>query len=103
MCGVQLDSGGLTAHSQRMASSRTHPLHPSHLSPSARSARARWLAGAACVAIAGGCGTNTGGQTGDENTGNSSDAIEELTGTAQRLAASGDLPNSASSDGWDFG
>ncbi|HTV22793.1 MAG TPA: serpin family protein, partial [Polyangiaceae bacterium] len=51
------------------------------------------------TALALGCG---GGQTGDEHS-DSSDTIEQLTGTAQRLAASGDLPNSASADGWSFG
>jgi serpin B len=52
------------------------------------------------VVLAMGCGM--GGQTGDEHT-DSSDSLEELRGTAQRLAASGDLPNSASDDGWRFG
>jgi serpin B len=62
--------------------------------------------------LATGCGS-TGGQTGDEHTdqtgdeptdtGDGSDVIEELKGTAQRLAVSGDLPNSASADGWSFG
>jgi serpin B len=55
------------------------------------------------VAVVSGCGSNTGGQTGDEHTESGNGVIEELTGTAQRLAASGDLPNSASADGWDFG
>jgi serpin B len=63
--------------------------------------RGRGLALGAGLTLVAGCGS-TGGQTGDEHT-DSSDAIEELTGTAQRLAANGDLPNSASDDGWSFG
>ncbi|HKO90151.1 MAG TPA: serpin family protein, partial [Polyangiaceae bacterium] len=43
------------------------------------------------------CGSN-GGQTGDEHNG-----LEELKGVAQRLTAGGALPNSASTDGWEFG
>jgi serpin B len=43
-----------------------------------------------------------GGQTGDEHT-DTGDIIQELSGDAERLAASGSLPNSASSDGWEFG
>jgi serpin B len=89
MCGGQLDSGGRAAHSQRMASSRTRSFCSSCL----------LTTGVACWVVASGCGTNTGGQTGDEHTG----SLEELKGTAQRLAASGDLPNSASADGWEFG
>jgi serpin B len=61
----------------------------------------RGLTLGASLAFAAGCGS-TGGQTGDEHS-DSGDSIEELTGSAQRLAASGDLPNSASADGWSFG
>jgi serpin B len=50
------------------------------------------------AALAVGCGSTGGGQTGDEHSG----PIEELKGATQRLAASGDLPNSASADGWSF-
>ena len=68
--------------------------------PSARgrtSAR-RYLWLGACAALsASACGSN-GGQTGDEHNG-----LQELKGVAQRLSVSGALPNSASSDGWNFG
>src|SRR5262245_35353263 len=97
MCAWQLDGITQAAHSENMAS------FPSRL-PQApvtalRSVARRGLTFAVGAALAAGCG---GGQTGDEHT-DSSDAIEQLTGTAQRLAASGDLPNSASADGWSFG
>jgi serpin B len=101
MCGGQLDSGGRHAHSERMASSRIRPPHSSPFSSRALIA-ARLAGAAACLTVVSGCGTNTGGQTGDEHTG-SGDVIQELTGAAQRLASSGELPNSASADGWDFG
>src|SRR5262245_32643561 len=55
---------------------------------------------AACavsLALLAGCGS--GGQTGDEVAG----PIQELRGTAQRLTASGALPNAASTEGWVFG
>ena len=55
------------------------------------------LLGAASVL---GCG---GGQTGDEQTGNAGSVLQELRGTAARVAANGALPNSASDDGWAFG
>jgi serpin B len=51
-----------------------------------------------CVSL--GCG---GGQTGDEQTGDNGTLLQELRGTAPRLAARDALPNSASSDTWDFG
>ncbi|MEO8183642.1 MAG: serpin family protein [Deltaproteobacteria bacterium] len=47
-----------------------------------------------------GCG---GGQTGDEQTGNAGSVLQELRGTATRVAASTTFPNSASDDTWDFG
>lgn len=53
------------------------------------------LASALCFTS--GCG---GGQTGDEANGK---VLQELRGTATRIAASGALPNSASEDGWEFG
>lgn len=56
----------------------------------------QWLA---CSGAALAIGCSNGGQTGDEHSG----TIEELKGTAQRLSASGSLPNSASTDGWEFG
>jgi len=59
--------------------------------------RLSFAAPAVSLALLAGCGT--GGQTGDEATG----PIQELRGTAQRLTASGQLPNSASADGWAFG
>lgn len=62
--------------------------------------KGRLALGASLMLLAG-CG-GAGGQTGDEHS-ESGDGIEELTGSAQRLAASGDLPNSASADGWSFG
>lgn len=97
MCARPLDAGAHDAHSQRMAwfptCSREAP------SPSCRSAAFRALALGLSAALAAGCGS--GGQTGDEHS--DSGTIEELTGSAQRLAASGDLPNSASADGWSFG
>jgi serpin B len=83
-----------------MASSRNFPTLSSGFLLRAGVEGALWLAGASVAAASFGCGT--GGQTGDEHTGDGSDAIEELTGSAQRLAASGDLPNSASDDGWEF-
>jgi serpin B len=48
-------------------------------------------------------GCRGGGQTGDEQTGNAGSVLQELRGTAARVAANGDLPNSASDDGWAFG
>lgn len=83
-----------------MASSRIRRIKGSLLIPGPASSSVRWLAGAACLALASGCGSNTGGQTGDEH---SDSGLEELRGTTQRLAASGNLPNSASADGWSFG
>jgi serpin B len=74
----------------------------SRFSPQRRVARAlssvplRWLA---CSGAALALGCSDGGQTGDEHSG----SLRELKGTAQRLSASGSLPNSASADGWDFG
>jgi serpin B len=59
--------------------------------------RAAWLV-AGCAALASACGA--GGQTGDEHS--EDGVLEELSGTAQRLSASGSLPNSASEDGWSF-
>lgn len=47
-----------------------------------------------------GCG---GGQTGDEHSGDDGQLFQQLRGTAPRLAATGALPNSASSDTWEFG
>jgi serpin B len=47
-----------------------------------------------------GCG---GGQTGDEQTGNAGSVLQELRGTAARVASNGNLPNSATADGWNFG
>jgi serpin B len=61
------------------------------------SRRGAWLV-AGCGALASACGA--GGQTGDEHT--DGGVLEELRGTAQRLSASGSLPNSASEDGWSF-
>jgi serpin B len=101
MCARQLDARAQPAHSQNMA------WFPSRLQPapyfSCRSValRGRGLALGAGMALAAasGCG---GGQTGDKHS-DSGGSIEELTGSALRLAASGDLPNSASADGWSFG
>ena len=70
----------------------------STLASRGRSIAPRWLWLSACAAmVSSACGSN-GGQTGDEHNG-----LEELKGVAQRLSVSGALPNSASSDGWDFG
>jgi serine protease inhibitor len=74
-----------------MASRRTCPLS----APFRSSLGARWLLGAG---LALGCGNSMGGQTGDEH----SSTLDELKGTAQRLSVSGNLPNSASADGWAF-
>ena len=52
------------------------------------------LLGAAC---------GSGGQTGDEHTGDNGRILQELRGTAERVAATGSLPNSASADNWSFG
>jgi serpin B len=83
---------GWSRHSEGMASRGT-PLP----SLSFRSSLpVRWLLGAG---LALGCGNGMGGQTGDEH----SSTLEELKGTAQRLTVSGNLPNSASADGWAFG
>jgi serpin B len=82
-----------------MASSRIRRLNGSLLIPGPAS-RFRGFTGAACLALASGCGSNTGGQTGDEH---NDSGLQELRGTTQRLAASGTLPNSASADGWSFG
>lgn len=99
MCAGQLDGGGSPAHSESMAwfPSRL-PLAPC-LEFRFAALRGRRLALGAGLVLAVGCG---GGQTGDEHS-DSSGSIEELTGSALRLAASGDLPNSASADGWSFG
>lgn len=94
MCAGALDAGASPAHSQHMA------WFPSRL-PLAPCLGSRCVALAAGLVLAAGCGC-TGGQTGDEHS-DGSGSIEELTGSAQRLAASGDLPNSASADGWSFG
>src|SRR5262245_26295787 len=72
-------------------------------SPSARTRRCRvpdprWLV---LSSLLGACG-GSGGQTGDEHS-SGSDVLEEVRGTAQRLATVGALPNSASDDGWAFG
>src|SRR3569832_980498 len=55
---------------------------------------------AAALCFTSACG---GGQTGDEQTGDAGSVLQELRGTATRLAANGALPNSASDDGWNFG
>jgi serpin B len=60
------------------------------------SARLRWVSVCA-AALATGCGE--GGQTGDEHSG----TLVELKGAAQRLSASGSLPNAASADNWELG
>jgi serpin B len=101
MCARQLDVGAQPAHSHIMAwfPSRL-PLAPC-LAFESIALRGRWLAVGAGLLLAPGCGS-TGGQTGDEHS-DGSGSIEELTGSAQRLAASGDLPNAASADGWNFG
>lgn len=46
---------------------------------------------------------SSGGQTGDEHTGDNGKILQELRGTAQRVAGSGNVPNSASADTWEFG
>lgn len=97
MCAGQLDVAADAAHSQNMPwfPSRPPEAHAFPCLPVAL----RALAAAVGAALVTGCGS--GGQTGDEHSDNTT--IEELTGSAQRLAASGDLPNSASADGWSFG
>lgn len=99
MCASQLDAGASPAHSQNMAwlSSRRQQAPVSGRPSFAPGWRG--LALGSSLALAAGCG---GGQTGDEHS-DSGGSIEELTGSAQRLAASGDLPNAASADGWSFG
>ena len=99
MCAGQLDGAAWAAHSENMA---RFPLRlPQARGPALRSVARRGLTLAASAVLVAGCGSK-GGQTGDEHT-DSGDTIEQLTGSAQRLAASGDLPNSASADGWSFG
>jgi serpin B len=100
MCGWQLDYRVGRAHSQRMASSRIRPSLASGFLVKVGAPAVLCLGGTAVGFAAVGCGT--GGQTGDEHTGNGGDLIEELKGSAQRLAANDDLPNSASDDGWEF-
>ncbi len=97
MCVVQLDGQVGAAHSEDMAWNRTHLLS-SNLAARGffnASPRRLGLCGAALIIA---CGN--GGQTGDEHSDNE---LQELKGKAQRLSASGPLPNSASDDGWDFG
>lgn len=98
MCGAQLDALGGHAHSEFMACSfpRSSPKPRAAARSVHSSVHLRWLAYSG-AALAIGCGD--GGQTGDEHGG----PIQELKGTAQRLSASGSLPNSASADGWEFG
>jgi serpin B len=83
-----------------MASYRTRLSLPSRLLVKARAQAVLCLGGAAIGLAPAGCGT--GGQTGDEHTDNGNDLIQELRGSAQRLAANDELPNSASVDGWEF-
>src|SRR5688500_2782799 len=101
MCARQLDVGAQPAHSQNMAWSPSRLLLAPYLAFGSVALRGRWVALGAGLVLVAGCGS-TGGQTGDEHS-DGSGSIEELTGSAQRLAASGDLPNSASADGWSFG
>jgi serpin B len=82
-----------------MASFRASPLVRSPRSTRIGSGAGPWLI-AACAALAAGCGV--GGQTGDEHNDEGDGVLEELSGNAQRLTASGNLPNSASDDGWSF-
>src|SRR6187551_421605 len=97
MCDWILAKGVGTPHIGEMLQPRT----PSSFLP-ARSGRSLaancgWHGGCAALWVSA-CGG--GGQTGDEH---SNDGLQELKGVAQRLSVSGALPNSASSDGWEFG
>ncbi|HVZ35245.1 MAG TPA: hypothetical protein VG963_22620, partial [Polyangiaceae bacterium] len=44
-----------------------------------------------------------GGQTGDEQHGDAGSVLQELKGTAARVAADSGFPNSAAQDNWNFG
>jgi len=98
MCGAKLDAPGDAVIVKTMTSSRA----ASPLRRARSTAALRNLVGtSALVASAAlGCG---GGQTGDEQTGDASHVLQELRGTATRVAADNQLPNSASDDGWAFG
>jgi serpin B len=93
MCGTKLDAPESAAHSEDMTSSRS-ALFPRNVRGLAS---IRNICGLGALLSAFGC---NGGQTGDEQTGS---VLQELRGTASRVATTGSLPNSAGADGWDFG
>src|SRR6187551_203125 len=99
MCAGELDARARHTHSENMAWFPSRLQLAPCLAFRSVALHGRRLALGAGFVLAAGCG---GGQTGDEHS-DSSGSIEELTGSALRLAASGDLPNSASADGWSFG
>src|SRR6187431_1081482 len=97
MCDWKLAEPSVTPHIGEMTQLRPRSL-ASTLAARGRTIAPRWLWLGACAALlSSACGSD-GGQTGDEHHG-----LEELKGVAQRLSVSGALPNSASSNGWDFG
>jgi len=99
MCDWKLAEPSPTPHIGEMTQLRPRSL-ASTIAARGRSIAPRWLwLGAGAALLSSACGSN-GGQTGDEH---SNDGLQELKGVAQRLSVSGALPNSASSDGWDFG
>jgi serpin B len=95
MCGPKLDAPGAAAHSEGMAFSFAAFASPRFRRVSLRSALETFTYLGAAAAL--GCG---GGQTGDEHTGG---LLQELRGTAPRVAANGAGPNAAAEDNWDFG
>ncbi|MEY2931049.1 MAG: hypothetical protein RL033_1798, partial [Pseudomonadota bacterium] len=101
MCGTKLDGTPSPAHSERMMARSLRSLLRRNTDVSLSSTVALGtLVTVALGCMSLGCG---GGQTGDEQTGDNGTLLQELRGTAQRVAANGNLPNAASSDTWDFG
>src|SRR5688572_20639595 len=110
MCGTELDATEAGAHIGCMK------LYSPRLLP-CRNARALSLCGGLALAAlgAGALGCGSGGQTGDEQTagsggqagdgqgGDHGRILQQLRGTAERVPATGNLPNSASADTWAFG
>lgn len=96
MCAAKLDDGDATAHSEGMRLR----LLPRHSTRNNAVTRCGAVTTSALLLAATACG---GGQTGDEHSGAGGEVLQELRGNAQRLAATDNLPNSASADTWDFG
>src|SRR5215510_11130309 len=96
MCGPLLDACEGAAHSEGMAHFRVALPSLRFRSATARNPAETCVLGAALLLACGG------GQTGDEHS-DTGNVLQELRGTAPRVAAAGNVPNSASDDGWSFG